>query len=382
MAVPDDPLVPVRVIDGGSERLAWSEGMRFSLPQSFLQASQLSEHQDIAGNLRVPPTLEVNLPDALDALRRRAAFTDAPPLSARLPVSYQHVPAWLRSAGASLIGRWHRRRVERWAAFPGWPLDLSADFLGDLVNDDGRTNGPTAVLLTHDLDSAEGLQSLVGQFLCLEEKAGARSVNFVVPCAWPIDAALLHEVRERGHEIGVHGYDHSNRTAFADAAERRRRLEAGKQVLAGHDVRGYRAPSLLRTRGLLRDVGEFYAFDSSIPTSGGLFPVPNNGCASARPFRIEDVAEIPLSLPRDGSLRFLGYNPEQILELWIKCAESISRSGGVVVLLTHCEARFSGNKAMLDTYQRFLEYIAGSDRYSWAGPADILARSHKVLSCG
>ena len=370
----DDVLVPVRVTDGGSARLAWAEGMEFRVPESFLQLTRLSEHRNSRGDLRIPSRFSERLPDAAERLRRWAAFTDKPPASARMPVSYQRVPPWLRAALASVMGRWQRRRSDRWAAFPQWPLDLSADFLCDLAGDGVTAAAATPVLLTHDLDSPEGIANLGRDFLRLEEAAGARSVSFITPCAWPIDSARLAQVLERGHEIGVHGYDHSNRTPFLDPIQRRQRLEDGKRALSQYNVRGYRAPSLLRTSGMLHDLAELYDFDSSIPTSGGLFPVPNNGCASARPFQLEGIAEIPLSLPRDGSLRFLGYSAADIADLWIQCAERISRSGGVVVLLTHCEARFSGNQAMLAAYQRFLDHVAGSSRYTWSKPGDVLGR--------
>jgi peptidoglycan/xylan/chitin deacetylase (PgdA/CDA1 family) len=55
----------------------------------------------------------------------------------------------------------------------------------------------------------------VRDFLDIEETAGARSTSFVVPCAWPLDHGLLQQLHDRGHEIGVHGYDHANRTPFA-----------------------------------------------------------------------------------------------------------------------------------------------------------------------
>src|SRR6266704_4781908 len=83
-------------------------------------------------------------------------------------------------------------------------------------------------------------------------------------------------------KIGTHGYDHSNRTSFVDPAQRRERLTAGKQSVERYAPLGYRAPSLLRTKELLADLASFYSYDSSIPSSGGLFPVPNNGCATAR----------------------------------------------------------------------------------------------------
>jgi peptidoglycan/xylan/chitin deacetylase (PgdA/CDA1 family) len=270
---------------------------------------------------------------------------------------------------ASAIGRWQRGRQAHWASFPGWPLDLSADFLSDLRGSAPSPfrSAPTPVLLSHDLDSPEGLKNAVSKFLDLEEKVGARSSNYIVPCGWSIDDGLLNELQERGHEIGIHGYDHANLTAFCDPRQQRERLEGAHSLIQRYDIIGYRSPSLLRTRRLLQTLGEFYRYDSSIPTSGGLFPIPNNGCSSARPFQIEGIAEIPITLPRDGSLKALGYSPDQSLEFWIRCGEAISRSGGVVVLLTHCEARFSGNAAAIDAYRRFLEHVSGSDRYVCAG---------------
>ena len=109
-------------------------------------------------------------------------------------------------------------------------------------------------MLTHDIDSGEGLQNLVARFLGLEESVGARSTNYIVPCGWPIDDGLVSAITARGHWIGVHGYDHSNRTPFAETNERRRRLDAAMPFATRHEATTYRAPSLLRTRALLRDL--------------------------------------------------------------------------------------------------------------------------------
>ncbi|PYR06893.1 MAG: hypothetical protein DMG00_17700, partial [Acidobacteria bacterium] len=106
-----------------------------------------------------------------------------------------------------LIGRLRRRQADRWARFPRWPLDLSADFLSDVAKERCAVPPPTPVVLTHDIDSAEGLTNLTRNFLDREEAAGARSVNYVVPRGWTLDAAALREIRARGHEIGVHGFD-------------------------------------------------------------------------------------------------------------------------------------------------------------------------------
>jgi len=371
------PLVSVRIASAGNRpRAGWADGLRVHLPASLLDRTGWRRGLRPDGVLEIPEGPSPVTTDDVAWLREQRAFTDRRPLSARLPVSYRIVPGRARAIIASAIGRWNRRHVDRWAAFPGWPIDLSADVLDDL-RDGTASPGPRAlrapVVLTHDIDSPEGLTNLVGRFLPLEEAVGARSTSYVVPCAWRLDHGLLGEVISRGHEVGVHGYDHSNTTPFAAADARARRLDGARSFVERYSVTGYRAPSLLRTRALLRDVGCRYRYDSSIPTSGGLFPTPNNGCASARPFLVEGTVELPVTLPRDGTLRFLGYGPDDMLGIWIDCAELVARSRGIVVMLTHCEQRFSGHHRALDAYRRFLECLRErSDRFTFSTPGRVL----------
>jgi peptidoglycan/xylan/chitin deacetylase (PgdA/CDA1 family) len=373
-------LTGVRIVSVADRpRAAWAEGLRVLLPDAVLERTGWRRAIGSTGDLAVPASGGETITVAdVEALRDRRAFTDHPPVSSRLPFRYHLVPGWARAAVGSAIGRWNRARVERWGEFPQWPIDLSTDLLDDLRDVSLRApSGPppaTPVVVTHDIDSPEGLANLVGQFLPIEESVGARSTNYIVPCAWPHDAALMSELVARGHAVGVHGYDHSNRTPFAGAAERARRLDGARSFSERYQASGYRAPSLLRTRALLRDLSTRYRYDSSIPTTGGLFPSPNNGCATARPYLIESIAELPVTMPRDGLLRFLGYAPREILQLWIDCADLIARARGVVVLLTHCERRFSGHPGMLDVYRRFLEHVRGrSDRFAFSSPESIVA---------
>jgi len=86
------------------------------------------------------------------------------------------------------------------------------------------------------------------------------------------------------------------------------------------------------------------------------------------------VRDLKECMPRDGSLRFLGYAPPRILAIWRDCAARIAKAGGVVMLLTHCERRFSGHPSMLAAYRRFLEYVAErTDRFAFSTPARVLA---------
>ena len=375
MVTAEDPLVPLRIGSVGDHSgAAWAEGVRVQWPVSLLERTGWRHWIDATGALTIPPgPTSISREDAR-TLRERRAFTDGPPATARLPFNYHVVPGWARALIASAIGRWNRRRVDRWAAFPSWPIDVSSDVLDDLRDDAlPAPAGVTPVILTHDIDSPEGLANLVDRFLTLEESVGARSTNYVVPCAWPVDDGRLQEVIARGHEVGVHGCDHRNRTPFASPADRARRLDAARGFAERYRASGYRAPSLLRTRPLLRDIGTRYRYDSSIPTSGGLFPTPNNGCASTRPFAVERTPELPVTIPRDGALRFLGYTPDEIVRVWIECSDLVARAGGVVVVLTHCERRFSGAPGMFEAYRRFLEHVSThSERFVFSTPACVL----------
>ena len=373
-----DALVRVRVTSVGDRpQAAWAEGLEVHVPASLV-SGEWRDGLVSDGTWRIPAGTSPVADAHVTQVRERHAFTETPPASARLPFSYQRVPGRMRALVGSAIGRWNRRSVDRWGAFPRWPIDLSADFLNDLIDGTERRSSmtmrpPAAVIVSHDIDSPEGLTNLVSAFLPLEEAVGARSTNFVVPCGWELDGALLSEILARGHGLGVHGYDHSNRTPFVDTDARVRRLDAARAFGERHHATGYRAPSLLRTRALFRDLAPRFRYDSSIPTSGGLFPSPNNGCATARPFSVEQMLELPISLPRDGMLRFLGYSAREIVRMWQDCADLIARAGGVVVLLTHCEQRFSGEPRMLDAYRAFLEHMAAHrDRFVFSTPERVL----------
>jgi len=365
--VTEAELVRVRIDSKGlPERVRWAKGMWVNLPAPLARC--------VASFAFDEPDTRALAHTSANQLRMFAAYTPDPPASARLPINYRRVPGPARRLVARAIGRVQWTRRSSWSRFPGWPIDLSADVAADLGDSPRISFSRTPVLLTHDIDSAEGLENLVRLFLPIEEAFGARSTNYIVPCAWPLNHALINEVACRGHEIGVHGYDHANRTPFLPAQHRLQRLARGKEFGDCYCAVGYRAPSLLRTKELLADLAALYRYDSSIPTAGGPFPVANNGCASGRPWRIGKIWELPITLPRDGSLQFLGYSPDLIARLWQETAQILARSGAIVSLLTHCEAGFSGNARMLGAYRAFIEFVAASAQFEFVRPCDLIAR--------
>lgn len=352
--------------------LKWSEDELFLVPEDVSHWGGADIEPN--GVLAIRPNdLKFQNKDLPALLRESNAFTEIVPASTRLPINYQFIPAPVRRTVARFIGLWNRGREETWASFPRWPVDLSVDFLSDLCRiENPFVEGPTPVVLSHDIDTPLGCRNLVNMFLPIEEKHGARSVNYIVPFAWKHDEGVLREIVDRGHEIGVHGYDHSNTTPFADRSTMRSRLQKAKEFADSFGAYGYRAPSLLRTSALIEELASIYDYDSSIPTTGGRFPQANTGCATARPFLIRGIKELPITMPRDASMRFMMYSPDKIYRIWVDTAVKISRSRGVVVLLTHCEPQYSGNKSMLSIYEKFLEYINESKAYTWASSQSVL----------
>ena len=86
-------------------------------------------------------------------------------------------------------------------ADPG-PVDLSVDALADIAGVATNTFEHIPVLVSHDIDSPEGLRNLVEHFLPIEEAFGCRSANYIVPCAWPVDSGLVAEIRRiREHSL-------------------------------------------------------------------------------------------------------------------------------------------------------------------------------------
>lgn len=337
---------------------AWAQGRVLTAPTHAMRD----------GKLRAQELCEQDI----EALRLSRVWIERAPASSRLPIPYHIIPPRLRMVLAGIMGKRKKHALEN--LFPRFPVDLSADALSDamsLANPLSRFEKPPFIT-THDIDSEEGLDHLLRYFLPIEERYGLRSVNYIVPCKWKLDHGKLNEIAQRGHQLGIHGYNHANKTPFLPEAELTARVEAARPLVERYGMTGYRAPSLCRTPALIRALKKLYRYDSSVPTTGGLFPVAGNGCASARPFTLEGMPEVPLSLPRDGHLRFLGHSAEEILTIWKNQAEYLRASHGLTHLLTHCESHFTGNPPMLKAYEAFLAHIVERQAWTPAFPDEVL----------
>lgn len=349
-------------------------GQTFCWPDKLIQELILSEGTPVANVEYKNQGVGLNRPFRkgflsieryITSLREYGLYTSTPPASSLMPFSYQRVPQGIRWITASLLTRFNYWRMKGQSFFPRWPLDLSADALEDFTSCfdskplSRQNHSKTTVVLTHDIDNPESLKNMP-RFLAIEESFGFRSTNFIVPMGWPLDCEIIERAVSNDHEIGLHGYNHDNCTPFLPYDAIERRFEECLPFIERYRVKGYRAPSLLRTQNLFRCLKRYGLYDASVPTVGGQYSLKPNGCASARPFYHQEVWELPLSLPTDASLLFLGFKPDHILRLWIDTTQAIGKSGGTVVLLTHCEAVYSGNPQMLKVYAEFLTFLKSS----------------------
>jgi peptidoglycan/xylan/chitin deacetylase (PgdA/CDA1 family) len=302
----------------------------------------------------------------------------ARPMVSRLPFDYSLLPMWLIGLAARLLNR--PRDLSRLPAFPAYPLDYSADLLfglrlGNLSTyplawPEGRR---FAIVLTHDVDTAWVFKHppWLDCFLAAEEENGFRSAWYVVPIhirGQRVRQALAALAR-RGHELGVHGYNHDAGLPDLPAEILCAKLQRARELVAEFEPHhlGYRAPWLSRSDvmyGALEEAG--YLYDTSRPTvdfqrgNRGA----NNGCCTLFPFLQGRLVLLPISLPQDAMIGSLGMSPQRFWDWILGLIETIKARHGVVVISTHLQPHHSANPPMFEGYRRILKALA-ADADAW-----------------
>jgi peptidoglycan/xylan/chitin deacetylase (PgdA/CDA1 family) len=289
---------------------------------------------------------------------------------------YQVKPLLPRSLQLFLRRRY--RSVQDRAAFPAWPAEPALAELYELVLrlanvvierlpliepwPDGFS---WAVVLTHDVERQRGYDA-VNELAEIEQRLGFRSAWFFVPERdYRVDDDVLAGLRARGFEIGLHGLRHDGRDLEPKVFERR--LEAMRRYAEKWGVYGFRAPATHRRWELMPKLGVDY--DTSYSDVARYEPQPGGAC-SLWPFFIENLVELPITLPMDHTVfELLGEEDES---LWIEKAAWLRERGGMALVLTHPD--YLHEPKRFRAYERFLEWVA-ADTTCWrALPADVSTR--------
>jgi peptidoglycan/xylan/chitin deacetylase (PgdA/CDA1 family) len=249
--------------------------------------------------------------------------------------------------------------------FPSWPVEKSLELVRFVLarsqNKKNKISWPEnkkfALALTHDVDSKKGISN-IDRLLEVEKSYNVTSTWFIVSRQLFRNTNFIDRLMNERHEIGLHGIRHS----YTDTDGIRQDLLNSEDIFRRFNIKGFRAPFLTRSAKLFRALKGLFHYDSSVPDAALLSPQPyRTGSCCIFPYKVAGLLELPITLPLDSSLIFLGYRDMRILDLWMRKIEWIRQVGGIAVLDTHPEPHFSGSKEMVRLYDKFLNRLLKDD---------------------
>jgi len=247
--------------------------------------------------------------------------------------------------------------ARRPADWPGWP--------------DGKQ---AAIVLTHDVESAEGLEK-VRPLAELEMSLGFRSsFNFVPEGEYTISSSLRSWLTSNGFEVGVHDLHHDGKL-YRTRDEFRRRAARINGYVQEWGAAGYRSGFMLRNLDWHHDLDVMYdastfdtdPFEPQPEGAGTIFPywVPYTANASTRLGRVGNrppgYLQLPYTLPQDSTLFLL--LREQSATIWHQKLDWIVQQGGMALLNTHPDYMNFGPDENarcypIEYYANFLRHVA------------------------
>ncbi len=365
------PLVSVRTTDGSVDyahivATARQEGSQKSFPIAVINSDGRKE-------------FFFDIDASLDAIRferyQGSSLKDS--ITTYLPFDYTKLPMPLIGIAYRLLS--HPLDLEAMPKFPAYPLDISGDLLAfwaDRAFGGWPDKKNYAILLTHDVDTAWGLETAEGEkwlesYLAAEEECGFRSAWYCVPTSvrWSQRAGKnLEALSKRGHEIGIHGFSHDANITRSALARLEELFSAAKKIMAPYGSEfGYRAPWLSRNTAMYQALSHCgYLYDTSVPNSDVQRnnPLANNGCCTLFPFKRENMVVLPITLPQDSMRLSLNMSASQFWEWIFERIQLIREMGGVAVISTHIQPHHSANEPMLAGYRTLLARLS-AERTAW-----------------
>ena len=276
-----------------------------------------------------------------------------------------------------LLRRGHAAR-QTYPDFPGWPEEHALHDLYDWLLDRLEQvagervpylhpwpNGHTsAFVLTHDVETSAG-RDAIETLRAPERERGLRSVWNLVPERYAVADELLDRLRSEGCEIGVHGLRHDGHD-LASRRMLRKRLPAIRAWADRWGAVGFRSPATQRSWDLMPLLG--FDYDSSYTDSAPHEPRPG-GCCTYFPFFIDDLVELPITLPQDHTLfDVLGMTDGSV---WRSKVDALRSRGGLVLMIAHPD--YVHCPGMLRAWEDLLDQLS-TDPDAWhALPRDVAA---------
>jgi peptidoglycan/xylan/chitin deacetylase (PgdA/CDA1 family) len=255
-----------------------------------------------------------------------------------------------------------------------WPTDESLDLLQRfllrlILVASGRENlrfawfwperRTWAVVLTHDVESAEGLAN-VPHVVEMERARGLRSSFNLVPRDYEAPGSLLEDLSEKGFEVGVHGYTHDG-LLFSKWSTFEQRVAVINEYGRRWRASGFRSPATYRNLDWFHMLE--FEYDSSVSNSAPCEPQPG-GCCSFFPYSVGGLIEVPITLPQDHTLFELLEQTDATT--WLTCLEHIKDANGMACVLAHPDpgGGYIGSAQNEPHYARLLDAVAASEAWT------------------
>lgn len=236
--------------------------------------------------------------------------------------------------------------------------------------------GKVRFLLTHDVDSLEGLTK-ARALKRLEEKYDLPSAWYIPSKHYKLNPTAIKALADHG-EVGAHDTKHDGKLLFTTQPQATRRLQEAKTVIetaSGTQVSGFRAPLLQHNLRILQAVKTAgYCYDSSVPAWEPKHPatMKPHGLGTTFPFHIDGLVEIPVTLPQDHQmLTVSGMTRKEAVQFWFGLVDLIKALGGVCVLLVHPDYDFANLQN--GSYEEILTRIVADANLEATLPSRVAA---------
>jgi peptidoglycan/xylan/chitin deacetylase (PgdA/CDA1 family) len=210
-----------------------------------------------------------------------------------------------------------------------------------------------ALVLTHDVEEQLGFDYIL-KVAEEEEKLGLRSCWNLVPYKYRIDTGVVRELKARGHEVAVHGYNHDGRL-FLYKSIFDSRLPSINRAIEQCEATGFRAEMVHRNFEWMQSLNIEY--DSSCFDVDPFQAMPG-GVGGIWPFRVGKFVELPYTLPQDHTL-FVSLG-ETTTRIWAEKLAFIRKHHGMALMLTHPDYLCLQNGLQL--YLAFLNEVLENGR--------------------
>jgi len=206
----------------------------------------------------------------------------------------------------------------------------------------------SAIVLTHDVEEQEGF-NFIPKVLELETKFGLKSSWNIVPYKYKIDEGIIKLIKEAGHEIGIHGYNHDGKLYYSEK-KFRHRVPFINEAIKKYNAVGFRSPQVHRNLEWLQLLDIEY--DASCFDYDPFQPFPG-GTGSIWPFIAGKFVELPYTLPQDHTIFYV--LKQKNIDIWKNKAEWVAKNKGVILTLTHPD--YLIKKEHFNMYEELLVYL-------------------------